>query len=361
MDSIFDKTNYTKLYLIRPLSFVVLSLLLANAVHDSKKPERFVLMLAFAALAPVAAIIWLVLALGIDLGTLQSHRGYLSSLGLHSNEFGKLLAFAFGPLLYVSFATHGYKRIFYTLATIFVVIGILLTFTRAAYIAVVLVLVIFLIQRKRIGTVIAMALLVPSALLLAPDAFMDRIATGVDESSLEGAQAGSLKDKLTAGRIGGYQLMLPEVKRSPIIGRGTGATAWSGPVSRGQYEAANPHNMYLEATLDLGLFGLALTIYFYRRLLDAMNRLSRRPEFSEEMKAFFKGSATGLIGILVLSMSGGHWYPHPEQAIMWISFGICFAYWPWVEAQRTKERNAKVEQLASAAQKSGNLHTATGG
>jgi O-antigen ligase len=330
----------------------MLSLLLANAVHDSKKPERFILLMTFSAILPVVAIVWLVVALGIDLGTLQSHRGFLSGLGLHANEFGKLLAFAFGPLLYVSFATKGFKRIFYSLATLFILLGILLTFTRAAYIAVLLILVVFLVQRRRIGTIVAMLTLLPMLMLVAPDAFMKRITTGVEEGGVDSAQSGSLNDKLTAGRIGGYQLLLPEVKRSPLIGRGTGATAWSTAVSRGQYEATHPHNLYLGVTLDLGLIGLGLSLYFYRRILDAMNRLSRRADFSDEMRAFFKGSGVGFIGILVLSFAGGQWYPHPEQALMWIAFGITFAYWPWVEAQRKIDRTRAVVAMAEAAQKS---------
>jgi O-antigen ligase len=351
MDTIYERADFIKLYFIRPLSIVFLSMLLANAVRDSKRPENFIILMALASLVPVTAITVLVAALGVDLGTLQSHRGFLSSLGLHANEFGKLLAFAFGPMLYVSFATRGMRRIFYSLTTLAIVLGILLTFTRAAYIAIFLVTVIFLVQRRRIGTVIAIAALLPMLLLVAPDAFMKRITTGVDEGSVEGAQAGSMNDKLTAGRVGGYQLLLPEVSRSPLIGRGTGATAWSTAVSRGQYDATHPHNLYLEISLDIGLAGLALSLYFYRRLLDAMKRLSGRADFSDELKAFFKGSWAGFVGVLVLSFAGGHWYPHPEQSLMWISFGMCFSYWPWVDAQRRDERTGKIQRIAIAAQK----------
>jgi hypothetical protein len=70
------------------------------------------------------------------------------------------------------------------------------------------------------------------------------------------------------------------------------------------------------------------------------------------MRAFFKGSGVGFIGILVLSFAGGQWYPHPEQALMWIAFGITFAYWPWVEEQRKVDRTRAVVALAAAAQKS---------
>jgi O-antigen ligase len=188
---------------------------------------------------------------------------------------------------------------------------------------------------------------------VAPDAFIKRITTGVDESSVGIAQTGSMNDKLTAGRIGGYQLLMPEVLRSPIIGRGTGSTAWSSAVTRGLYDATHPHNLFLGVTMDLGLIGLALSIYFYARILDAMRRLSQRPDFSDEMKAFFVGSRVGFIGILILSFAGGQWYPHPEQAFMWIAFGIMFAYWPWVEEQRKAERVEKVNALAAAAQKIG--------
>jgi hypothetical protein len=89
------------------------------------------------------------------------------------------------------------------------------------------------------------------------------------------------------------------------------------------------------------VIGLALTLYFYYRLHDAMKRLATRTDFSAEMQAFFRGSRAGFVGILILSMAGGHWYPHPEQAIMWLAFGITFAYWPWVVTQRASERRRR--------------------
>jgi O-antigen ligase len=347
----YSTYNYIKIFLIHPLAIVVLSMMVANAIRDSRRPENFVLMFAIASLIPVAAIVALIAFLGLDLGALQANRNYLSGLGLHATSFGKLLAFPLGPLLYVSFATRGFRRIFFTLATIAVAIGILLTFTRAAYVAMAIVFMIFLVQRRNIGTLIAMVTLLPVLLLVMPSAFVERITLGVDSKEVASAQSGALNDKLTAGRVGGIQLMLPEVKRSPIIGRGLGATAWSSPVSHGLYDFTHPHNLYLEITLDLGIVGLGLTLYWFRRVYDGFNRLSRHPELSKEMHAFFKGSAISFIGILASMLAGGHWYPHPEQALMWIALGVAFAYWPWVEAQRAIERSAKVEKMSKAAQK----------
>jgi O-antigen ligase len=328
--------------------YVVFSVLVANALRDSKRPERFIVLVVLAAMIPVTAIVSMVAFVGFDLSYLQSRRGFLSGLGLHANEFGKLLAFVFGPLLYVSFASKGPRRLFFGLATVALLCGILLTFTRAAYVAVAIVAGVFLLQRKRPGLVIAMAIGITVLALVAPSAIIDRITTGVDERSIESARAGSLNDELTAGRVGGYQLLLPEVLRSPLWGRGTGATAWSAPVTSGHYGATHPHNMYLESTLDIGLIGLCLSLYFYYRLLDGMKRLARNPTLSGEMQAFFEGSAAAFISILVLSFAGGHWYPHPEQALMWIAFGITFAYWPWVEAERQRERMAAAEHTGTA-------------
>ena len=347
-ESAYMPTNYIKEFLIRPLMYVIFSVLLANALRDSEQPERFIVLLALATMIPVTAIVSMVAFLGIDLSYLQSHRGFLSGLGLHANEFGKLLAFVFGPLLYVSFASKGPRQLFFGLATVALLCGILLTFTRAAYVAVAIVTAIFLIQRRRPGLVIAMTIGISVLALVAPSAIIDRITTGVDERSIASAKAGSLNDELTAGRIGGFQLLLPEVIRSPLWGRGTGATAWSAPVTSGRYAANHPHNLYLESALDVGLVGLGLSIYLYYRLLDGMRRLARNPALSSEMQAFFGGSAAAFIGILVLSFAGGNWYPHPEQALMWVAFGVTFAYWPWVEADRLRERKIAAEHPETA-------------
>jgi O-antigen ligase len=336
-ESLYEYGNYLRNMLIMPVLYAVFSVLTANAVRDSARPEGFIVLMGVATLLPAAAIISLVLFLGVGLETLQSKRNFLGALGMHANEFGKLLAFAFGPMLYVTFAAKGARRPFYALVTAATVTAILLTFTRAAYIAVAIVTVIFLFQSKRPGLIVAMSIAGTAATLVAPSAFIDRFTTGIDESALETARAGSLTDKLTAGRIGGYELLAPEVLRSPLWGRGTGSTAWSAAVTQGLYRPRHPHNLYLEAALDLGVIGLALTLYFYHRLHDAMKRLARRTDFSPEMQAFFLGSRAGFVGILILSMAGGHWYPHPEQALMWLAFGITFAYWPWVVSQRATE------------------------
>jgi O-antigen ligase len=337
-ESLYERGNYLRNLLIMPLLYAVFSVLTANAVRDSARPEGFVTLMGVATLLPAAAIIALVMFIGVGLDTLQSKRSFLGGLGMHANEFGKLLAFAFGPMLYVTFATQGARRLFFAVVTAAALTAILLTFTRAAYVAIAIVTLMFLFQSKRPGLVVAMAIAGAAATLVAPSAFIDRITTGINESAFETARAGSLTDKLTAGRIGGYELLAPEVLHSPLWGSGTGSTAWSAAVTQGLYRPQHPHNLYLEAALDLGMIGLALTLYFYHRLHDAMKRLAARADFSAEMQAFFRGSRAGFVGILILSMAGGHWYPHPEQALMWLAFGITFAYWPWVEAQRAFER-----------------------
>lgn len=323
----YETVAFLKQYIIRPLYFLAFALLVANAVRDSKKPSRFVLLFSFAVLIPSAVVFLAVALAGANLELLQSQRGFLSGFGLHSNEFGKLLAFAFGPMLYVAFSSKRASRLWYSIVSCVVLAAIVFTFTRAAYIAILVTIGIFLWQRRQLGVILGAIALMVVLGLLAPKAVVDRVTTGVDSSSLAATTSADANDKFTAGRLAGNLLLAPEVLHSPLWGSGTGSTAWSNAVTRGLYTPSHPHNLYLALLMDVGLLGFAAALYFYYRFGRALKVLSRSEELPSTMRAFFSGAWASLIGMLVLSVSGGQWVPHPEQAFMWLAFGITLAYW----------------------------------
>jgi O-antigen ligase len=323
----YEPSNFVKLHFIRPLTFLLFAVLVANAVKDSRTPENFIWVFAVAALLPVIGIFGSVLAGGFSLADLAVKRNFLGMIGLHSNGAGKLIAFAFGPLLWVTFSMSGIKRSVMGIATCLVLAGVLLTMTRGAYVAVAVVVSIFLWQRRQIWPVM-LALGIGAIFLVAgPDEFLERVTRGVDWSTFEEALAGNPTDKLTAGRLGGYQLLAPEVLKSPLWGSGTGSTAWSSAVAFKAYISNHPHNMYLSAAMDIGLIGLMLTLYFYYAHIRAMRILSAHSSLSPPMRAFFAGSAAGIMGILVYSFTNGVWFPEGEQSYMWLAYGMLYAYW----------------------------------
>lgn len=325
--STYETFSFIKQYVLRPFYFLIFAFLVANAVKESRRPERFVFLFSVAALVPSAVVFLAVALAGANLEVLQSQRGFLSGFGLHSNEFGKLLAFAFGPLLYVIFASRGIARAWFVFALTVLVAAIVFTFTRAAYISVFITLVVFLWQRKQVGVIFGAIGLVLVLALVAPKAVIDRITTGTDSSSISATKTGDANDKLTAGRIAGNLMLFPEVLKSPVWGSGTGSTAWSGPVSKGLYTPSHPHNMYLALLMDVGLLGFCAAMYFYYRFARTLKALEAAEKVPSLLQAFFGGAWASLVGMMFLSLSGGQWTPHPEQSFMWLTVGITLAFW----------------------------------
>src|SRR6185436_11967907 len=97
-----DAPGYLREMLLKPLQLVMFALLLAAAVAKSRRPEKFLL--------PTLVSIWLMGVLviayvamsGLGLGSLSSSgaRGFLSALGLHANDLGRLYAIAYALLLF---------------------------------------------------------------------------------------------------------------------------------------------------------------------------------------------------------------------------------------------------------------------
>src|SRR5262249_20199225 len=102
--------GYIRDLVVRPLFLVVFALLLGAAVARSRDPGRF--------LAPLIASVWtlglavvvFVVLSGAGLSELAGagERGFLSPLGLHANELGRMFAVAYGLLLFTFFETRDF-------------------------------------------------------------------------------------------------------------------------------------------------------------------------------------------------------------------------------------------------------------
>lgn len=330
--------EYTKNYLYRSAQLIVFSVLLANALVDSRRPERFVFLFALSALVVIAYVVAFTLSKGVALGP---HRMVISEAGMHYNSYGKLFALAFGPMLYVAFAKYeqkdGMPSLFFGLIALVIFCGTVFNFARAGMLAVVVTIAIFLWNRKSLGVFLIMAILLAVAILVAPDEWRTRMFQGADEVS--SGYRGERFYELTSGRFSAWLHLLPDVLRSPVFGRGIESTLWSYAVTSGVYSSMHPHNMYLQILLDIGILGFIAIAYLYFRSLKAMDRLSGHHDLSPTLRAFFAGSRASLIGMLVLAFTGGNWYPDPEQGFLWMSMGFLFAYWHLAADQTASDRD----------------------
>lgn len=322
-DARLDLLSYFRQYVYRPLLLVLFSVLLANAIVDSKKPGRFVVLFALSAISVVTYVVAFALFNWAGWG---AHRLIISKAGMHYNEYGQLFALAFGPLLYVAFAERGAWRFFFATSALVVFVGLVFNFARAGMLAALVILALFLWQRRSVGVALVVASVMVIVILLAPEEWRARMLLGTSEvaSSYKGERYG----ELTSGRLEAWGYLVSDVALSPLYGRGVGSTLWNSAVTSGLYpSSSHPHNMYLQVLLDLGVVGLGLVLYFFYRVLRAMRQLSRDQGLEPRLRAFFAGSWASLVGMLVLAFTGGHWFPSAEQGFLWMSMGLVFAYW----------------------------------
>lgn len=303
----------------KPMTFVIYALLVAAAVHHSKSPERFITpMVVSSVVMALAALIFFLLS-GLRLSDLAGSyaRSFLSALGLHANDLGRLYACAYALLLFVWDRTASISlKTTLVIAMGLVVLALGVTFSRGAFLGFILVNVIYLFSRRHVKTLLLAGAAIPVALALMPGAVWYRITLGFGDGL----------NALSAGRVGEIWTPLSTTfADSPIWGNGLGSIMWSRPMIEGLLlRVAHPHNAYLEAFIDMGLIGLVLVFAFWIVMWRRFRALARDPRLTSELQGFFEGSAAGLAAFLVAGMAGSSLTPAPEQAFLWLAVGAMY-------------------------------------
>jgi O-antigen ligase len=328
--SIYDPVAYALARWAKPLLYWLgYAFLLANAVRASARPERFIALLAASALLPALVVFATVARYPGTLGELVGDREFMRHRGLHANEFGLLLALACGPLLFVAAGAASRRARLWAAAALAVVFcGVLMTFSRGAMLACLVMLGGFLWQQRRLKTMLGVAAAALLFTVAAPQALQDRLGTGLRAGAISDT-ARVDRDELTAGRVHGWMLLAPEVLESPWIGRGLGSTQWSSAVAAGRYRADHPHNIYLEVLMDLGLLGFAAVAACYAFFLRRLRQLAAEPSFSPDLRSFFQGARWALWGALAMAATTAYYMPNPAQTYLWFALGLAFAFRSW--------------------------------
>jgi O-antigen ligase len=339
----FTHVQFLKIRFLKPLGFLIYAWLVSNAVRDSKHPERFLIALGAAALLPAAVVFAAVLMFGGQLTALQSARNFLSPFGMHANEFGLLIMTVTVPLMFIAAAARGVAKALWVGVFVCALAALVLTFSRGAWLGFAVAVLMFLFYARKARYTVVVMLVLLAGIIAAPKAVVERLGTGAGElvSGHVSIAAGE-DDALTAGRIGAWKELAPEILRSPLVGRGIGSTAWSRAVSVDHYPAIHPHNLYLEMTMDLGILGLVALLALYRLYIRNFRRLSHDASLPPLLQAYFGGAAAALVGLLVMGVSNGHYMPAPEQTFLWFSLGMLFGYWDRVAQPEGKAAKAKV-------------------
>ena len=321
-ESSYAPITFLKAKIIKPMFFVLFAFVLANAVRESKKPERFLIAFGVSAIIPALAIIGEVLG-GADV---NSRDQFLSGLGLQVNEYGTLLGLAAGPLLFILAGT-GPRSIRFTAGAAFGVVSsaLLMTGSRGALISYLVIVAIWLVRRHKFTDLLFVAAAVAVLVVVIPEAAQDRLVMGLDD--LGATTAHNRDDPLTKGRVAVWAALAPEFFKSPLWGNGLSSTGWNSAVTVGRLYVGHPHNLFLAITLDLGILGGAAMLYLFYKFARTMFRLSRESSLPPLIQDYFIGAFAAYLGMLCGSVTGGTYTPHPEQTFLWFSLGFSFPYW----------------------------------
>jgi O-antigen ligase len=303
----------------KPMTFVAYALLVAAAVHHSKEPERFITPMVISSVVMALAALVFFLMSGLRLSDLAGSyaRHFLSALGLHANDLGRLYACAYALLLFIwDRSTNLALKTTLLFAMGLVVLALLVTFSRGAFLGFILVNVIYLFSRRHVKTLLLAGAAIPVALFLMPGAVWYRITLGFGDGL----------NALSAGRVGEIWTPLSATfADSPIWGNGLGSIMWSRPMIDGRLlQVAHPHNAYLEAYMDMGVIGLTLLVAFWIFMWRRFRSYARDQRLTSELQGFFEGAAAGLAAFLMAGVAGSSLTPAPEQAFLWLTVGAMY-------------------------------------
>jgi hypothetical protein len=314
-----DAFGYYRELVVRPLLLVLVALLLGAAVARSQKPERFLIAIMLSLWVIALTEIIFIAASGVHLGMLASanSRAFFSEIGLHANDLGRFFAGGYALMLFVWWEAKDSRLKLALAATLCVcALALLLSFSRAAYIAFFIVNGLFLLWKFNSRS-ISLALLVGVlGLALAPRYIWQRLTFGFDADA----------NAISADRIDAIWTPLwPELFKSPIVGNGIDATLWSAPAQAGtMLMVSHPHNAYMQAVLDMGLVGLVLLLAYYWHVWRGFRALGSNAYLSPELRGFFQGATAALLCLFITGMSGGSLRPDVNFACLWLAIGMMY-------------------------------------
>jgi hypothetical protein len=203
-------------------------------------------------------------------------------------------------LLLVALSSRGMTRLFAVGVALLSMGGVIITFSRAGFLALAATFFMFLlvlVRRKSSAAAIALliaALAVPMAL---PKTYVERLST---ITNLDQDKTGSAQ-----GRYKDLGVALEVISHNPIIGVGLGQDMIALNQARGLYTWRSVHNVYLQYAVDLGIPGFVLFAWLHLlcfRSAWAVDRRAREDPVVADLQPIATGIQVSLIAFLVAAM-----------------------------------------------------------
>jgi probable O-glycosylation ligase (exosortase A-associated) len=228
--------------------------------------------------------------------------GYMGSSGLtgNPNDLALMLNLILPLAGSLALSSRGGARLFAAGVALLCVGGIIVTFSRAGFLALTATFFMFLIvlvRRKSGVAALALFLVALSVPALLPKSYVERLST---ITNMQQDKTGSAQ-----GRYKDLGLALEVVSHNPIIGVGLGQDMIALNQARGQFTWRSVHNVYLQYAVDLGLPGFLLFAWLHLlcfRSAWAVERRARRDPAVAGLQPIAAGIQVSLVAFLVAAM-----------------------------------------------------------
>jgi O-antigen ligase len=314
--------GYLRDLVLKPLLLVLFALLVGVGVARSRDTGRFLTPMLISMWVMGLMVIFFIAAAGVSLSQLAGtyERSFLSPLGMHANDLGRLYATAYGLLLFIWDRTprHSLKVLAFA-SMMLMFAALVLTFSRGAFIAFALINAVYLVSRRKLKTLVLGLMAIPPFLFLMPGAVWSRLDVGMGQ--------GVNVNAVSAGRVSGiWQPLVPDLLDNPIWGHGLQSILWSHGMRSGHMlPVTHPHSAFLQAVLDTGVIGLVLLLAFwFGHVWRGFQRMAREPSLTPELRGLFEGAAAGLLAVTVANVAGSSFFPVAEQSFTWLALGLMY-------------------------------------
>lgn len=204
---------------------------------------------------------------------------------------------------------------FYAGASMLNSVSLALTWSRGAWLAVLLASLAFIIIRSRRAPKILLipAMCIPVALLFVPESFINRLLSIFD-----------LGESSVSSRLSIWRSSLRMFFNNFFIGVGVGEEAFGEEFleyAEDSVTAPHSHNLFLEIGCEVGIFALLFFVYLL------IIRIRHRATYAKYVRNSSVDnlstlSGTALFAMLIFGMTDYVWYSSANYYLFWVVFGI---------------------------------------
>lgn len=208
--------------------------------------------------------------------------GYMGGSGLtaNPNDLALMLNLIIPITGALLLSTRGAMRGVAAGALLLSITAVVITFSRAGFLTLVTIFVMFLavlVRRRSTGAAAGLLVAALCVLPMLPSGYVDRLNTITD---IEADRTGSAK-----GRWRDFKLAVEVVAHNPIIGVGIGQDLIAMNEERGRDTWRRVHNAYLQYGVDLGVPGMLLFIWLHVMCFKSARAVEKRAATDPAVRA----------------------------------------------------------------------------